>query len=184
MSATIPSVGAIYRLVTPTVTADATGAATEVDANKTFVTNLPLNYYLSIQRIRWFATIKATTNFLQAANSIQQIQAQIVESQNRTKVNLVDPNYISNYFDEVATGDATAVAYQTLNRAKAYWIDDITDNPWATVATTLNLVHTELPIAGNGLKVDITAILEYSLLPTTPQIQQYLSSRIQITGAV
>lgn len=184
MSSVSTGVGAIYRLITPTVTVDATGGNTEVDGNKTFVTNLPLNYYMDILRVNWFATVKSNTNIDGSAAIISQIQAQICESTSRTKVNLLDPNYISEFFDEVQVLKQTAAAISTLNRNKAYWSHDLGASHWATIATTLNLVHTELPIVGNGLKVDMTAIIEYVLTPLTSSIQQYLATRIQIAGSV
>lgn len=168
----------VYRLVSPTVTVDATGGAVEVDGNSKFNTNIPLDKGMAITAVNWFVTLKANPP---STSYISQMQAQITEALARTKVALTDPIYVDNYFDEVSVFQSTAVGDEVYNRTKALE-RHVLRYPWLSVAQQLNLVHTELPIVGNGLKADCTCIIEYELLSLTADLRSYLATRLQIAG--
>lgn len=192
MSSQVQAIGTFpsaYRLISPTVTVDASGGAVTVNGNSKFATNLPIDRYALITQVTWYVAIRKSQVF-NAVNvdNIWQYQGQLTEALARTVVALNDPVPVDTFFDEDGynTFTATAVGVPVLprNRPKAQWIH-VLANPWATAAQQLNLVQTIAPATAAvsaGPKIDMTAVIEYALLPLSPDIRSYLATRVQIAG--
>lgn len=177
-----------YRIVSPTVEVDATGGNTEVDANKTFNTNLPLGFGMNVTDIEWiYAMIDTPGPPAATASSMWQIIAQLTESLARTKVAQTDPIDVDIYFDEVglqerqdtAVGDAAWV----WNRSKALERHHLSRS-WLTVAQQLNLIASVIPgeTVNSGPEVQVFTRIYFDIVQLTAAQQAYLSQRIQISG--
>lgn len=192
MSSNVQAIGttpSTYRLISPTVTVDASGGTVEVDGNSKFNTNIPFDYFALITQLTWYVAIRKSQVF-NAVNvdNIWQYQAQLSEALARTKVALNDPVPVDTYFDEfgdeILVTSAVGEPVIEMNRPKAQWIH-VLANPWATAAQQLNLVASIIPATAAvsaGPKIDHTVVIEYNLLRQTPEIRSYLAQRIQIAG--
>lgn len=144
-----------------------------------------------VRQVDWFVANRAAASLNAAKQNTWQMQAQVVESLGRTSVNLTDPNYVDDYFDEMYqfTTQVTAAGIIAVfeNRLKAQWSHYLS-LPWATAAQQLNLVASLVPgsVTGGetGPKFDFTPILYYELISLTADIRSYLATRIQIASQV
>jgi hypothetical protein len=179
-----------YKIISPTVTPDASGSTVTANANKTFPTNLPLGFGMLIREVDWVVNIQNQFLVNPAAASITSWQSfnELTEALARTTVAGSDPVDVDIYFDEwrVQTTQATAVgiAVTMLNRQKALE-RHVLNQPWLSVAQNLNLVCSIFPEADNGSngpKLQVFARIFFDIVQLTSAQQAYLAQRIQIGG--
>lgn len=179
-----------FRIITSTVTADATGGIVQANASAKFATNVPLDKVMVINQITWHSFIKA--NPLLAAGTKEaswQILGQLTEALARTSVAQTDPTFVDNYADEidVVKQEITAVGEVVYmwNRQKAQWIH-VFANPWISVAQNFVLIQSIVPgsvsAATTGPKCDMFLVLEYFLADLDANLRSLLANRIQISG--
>lgn len=184
----IPSYN-VFRLISPQVTIDKSGATTNGDANALFNTNLPLGKAMAVTAVDWFVTFTIGNTGPVPGHATGQLTlnliAQLTEALARLTPALNDPTYISDYFDEIDMSqdqNTPGSVMAAFNRPKAHW-QDRPRYPWLSVAQQFNIIG---HIGGDGVqaagKVNFQAIISYELLDVTPQVSAYLSSRLQITG--
>lgn len=179
-----------FRIITSTVTADATGGIVQANASAKFGTGVPLDKVMMINQITWHAFIKANALFAAGTKEASwQILGQLTEALARTSVAQTDPTFIDNYADEIdavkqeisAVGEVVVV----YNRQKAQWIH-VFANPWLTVAQNLVLIQSIVPgsvsAACTGPKVDMFLVIEYFLADLDSNLRALLANRIQISG--
>lgn len=171
-----------FRLVSPVATVDAHAAGVAItSANKTFNTNIPLNYYALITDIEWRVSAKAQSGVFGPNAGLTQILGQLTEALARTAVAGSDSVFVDTYEDELNLLQATAASIAWAYRPKAQFFHTLA-TPWATVAQQLNLIQSQNTLVGNGIVCDMQVIVGYSLNPVTPSISSYLSQRVQIAG--
>lgn len=191
MSSQVQPVGTlpnVYRLVSPTVVADATGGTTRVDANSKFNTNIPLDRYMLITEVDWFwGTVTQEAFGTTGTRNVWQRQGQLTEALARTAVQLTDPVYVDEDLWELfqQTIQSTAASITAFG-IYGTWLHTrhVLANPWATAAQQLNLINSQVPqaVTVNGPKYNLNVVIEYQLLPLTADIRAYLAQRVQIAG--
>ncbi len=176
---------AIFRLVTPTITMDASGGAVQVNANAKFNTNVPLDRFMLITAIKYYLTWTKHSAGIGAVTNVGSwtIGAQITEALGRTIAAFTDPVYVDSWLiNEPTPLGLTSGAWGATFYPST--LDRILYNPWATAAQQLNVVGIVAPnnVGANGPNITIGPVIEYQLLPLTTDLRNYLATRVQIAG--
>ncbi len=197
MSSQVQPIGtfpSVFRIISPSITSDASGGAVQTNANAKFNTNVPLDRYMLITEVDWNVVHAKSANIVNQTTNNQrfswQIIGQLTEALARTAVAGSDPVYVDDYLDESVVGfnQLTAAAISAValpkNEKQPYW-KHVLANPWATAAQQLNLILSNIPNTDNnqnGPSINMFVVIEYQLLPLTPDVRSYLATRVQIAG--
>lgn len=192
-SAQIPVGGAftdptIYTMITPVVTADATGGVVEADSNSKFNTNIPLSKAMMVTELDWNYNYPTYETFVINAITHWNWVAQITESLSRTKT-ASDPLNIDYDYHErfINLPQATAVGFGSITFSSEVLSRRVLRHPWLTVAQQLNLVVSVYPQTDNGggskgPKVGAWAKIYFQLVDLNDALRLYLATRIQIAS--
>ena len=173
-----------YRIVGPSVVADASGGLVQVNANVKFTTNIPLTHYMVINRILYFLTWTKLP-VADGTNNVGNwsVGMQITEAQSRTIANFADPTFVDEWTITVAPQKFLTSGISNPALLPGL-LDRFLVNQWASVAQTLNAIAIVQPnnSTSNGPNLTISPVLEFFLLPLSENIRAYLTTRLQITG--
>lgn len=177
-----------YRITSPTVEADATAGAVQVNANSKFSTNLPVGLAMLVTDIEWICTQVDAPNVPTGAGQWNwQYIGQLTEALARTVVAQSDPVDIDIYLDEVCYQDQAVTGageiFFATNRQKALERHHLW-RPWLSVGQQLNLILSVVPgeTTTNGPEVTMFTRIYFDLVAVTGAQQAYLAQRIQISG--
>lgn len=178
-----------FKIISPSVTTDASGGTTQVNANSKFNTNLPLDKGMAIYEVDWFMADTTSQQVSNAPNkSSWQYIGQLTEALARTAVASSDPVDVDVLFDEMVlqTVQSSAASIGVINATRLRSFDrHFLPRPWLTVGQQLNLVVSAIPNSDNtlnGPKLSTFCKIWWSLIDLTPGLRTGLAQRIQISG--